>query len=175
FLHGQSGAGPVLCRELARPADPRPDAHGGRAPGAERASRFRPHDGLRPRTGGCLQCPHRGRQSGALRRTRGRPDPQPDRTVPGADAGLRRARGQPRGAAPLLGLMIPAPDAARIAALRAEIERHNHAYYVLDAPTIPDAEFDRLFRELQDLEARYPESITPDSPSQRVGGAPDRK
>ena len=68
--------------------------------------------------------------------------------------------------------MVPAPDAARIAALRAEIERHNHAYYVLDTPTIPDAEFDRLFRELQDLEARYPESITPDSPTQRVGGAP---
>jgi DNA ligase (NAD+) len=68
--------------------------------------------------------------------------------------------------------MIPAPEAARIAALRAEIEGHNHAYYVLDAPTIPDAEFDRLFQELQALEARYPESVIPDSPTQRVGGAP---
>ena len=50
---------------------------------------------------------------------------------------------------------MPAPRqaAARAEALRAEIERHNHAYYVLDAPTVPDAEYDRLFRELQDIEA----------------------
>ena len=58
----------------------------------------------------------------------------------------------------------------RIAQLRAEIERHNHAYYVLDAPTVPDAEYDRLFRELQALEAQHPELLTPDSPTQRVGG-----
>ncbi|GAB4126958.1 MAG: NAD-dependent DNA ligase LigA [Sideroxydans sp.] len=58
----------------------------------------------------------------------------------------------------------------RIAWLRAEIERHNYAYYVLDAPTIPDAEYDKLFRELQALEARHPELVTPDSPTQRVGG-----
>lgn len=61
---------------------------------------------------------------------------------------------------------------ARIIALRREIERHNHAYYVLDAPTIPDAEYDRLFRELQALEAEHPELVTPDSPTQRVGGKP---
>ncbi|HEY6095340.1 MAG TPA: NAD-dependent DNA ligase LigA [Gallionellaceae bacterium] len=60
--------------------------------------------------------------------------------------------------------------AQRIKALRAEIERHNHAYYVLDAPTIPDAEYDRLFRELQSLEAQHPELLTADSPTQRVGG-----
>jgi len=60
--------------------------------------------------------------------------------------------------------------AARIAQLRAEIERHNHAYYVLDAPVVPDAEYDRLFRELQSLETEYPELLTPDSPTQRVGG-----
>lgn len=60
--------------------------------------------------------------------------------------------------------------AARIAQLRAEIERHNHAYYVLDAPTIPDAEYDKLFRELQSLEALHPELAAPDSPTQRVGG-----
>jgi len=60
----------------------------------------------------------------------------------------------------------------RIAQLRAEIERHNHAYYVLDAPTIPDAEYDRLFRELQTLEAQHPELATPDSPTRRVGGKP---
>ncbi|MBS0369673.1 MAG: NAD-dependent DNA ligase LigA [Proteobacteria bacterium] len=61
---------------------------------------------------------------------------------------------------------------ARAAALRAELERHEHAYYVLDAPTVPDAEYDRLFRELQELEAANPELLTPDSPTQRVGGQP---
>jgi DNA ligase (NAD+) len=60
--------------------------------------------------------------------------------------------------------------ADRIRKLRQEIERHNYRYYVLDAPTIPDAEFDRLFRELQALEAHHPELVTPDSPTQRVGG-----
>lgn len=59
---------------------------------------------------------------------------------------------------------------ARIQWLREEIARHDHAYYVLDAPTLPDAEYDRLFRELQALEAECPELVTPDSPTQRVGG-----
>ena len=63
-------------------------------------------------------------------------------------------------------------DLARVTALRQEIERHNHAYYVLDQPTLPDAEYDRLFRELQALEARHPEFFTSDSPTQRVGGKP---
>jgi DNA ligase (NAD+) len=68
---------------------------------------------------------------------------------------------------------MASPDVrARVAELRSEIERHNHAYYVLDQPTIPDAEYDRLFRELQALEAGHPELVTPDSPTQRVGGAP---
>lgn len=58
----------------------------------------------------------------------------------------------------------------RIAQLRADIERYDHAYYVLDAPLVPDAEYDRLFRELQTLEAQYPELLTPDSPTQRVAG-----
>ena len=61
---------------------------------------------------------------------------------------------------------------ARITALRQEIERHNTAYYVLDQPTIPDVEYDRLFRELQALEADHPELVTPDSPTRRVGGRP---
>ncbi|HET7365291.1 MAG TPA: NAD-dependent DNA ligase LigA [Burkholderiales bacterium] len=60
----------------------------------------------------------------------------------------------------------------RAARLRAEIERHNRLYYVEDAPEITDAEYDRLFRELQDLEREHPELATPDSPTQRVGGAP---
>ena len=56
--------------------------------------------------------------------------------------------------------------------LRSELNRHNYAYYVLDEPTVPDAEYDRLFRELQALELAHPEVVTPDSPTQRVGGAP---
>ncbi len=62
------------------------------------------------------------------------------------------------------------PAAARAAELRAQLHHHGHQYYVLDAPTIPDAEYDRLFRELQALEAAHPELLTPDSPTQRVGG-----
>ncbi len=58
----------------------------------------------------------------------------------------------------------------RLSSLRDEIDLHNYRYYVLDAPSIPDAEYDRLFRELQQLEAEYPEYVTPDSPTQRVGG-----
>jgi DNA ligase (NAD+) len=56
--------------------------------------------------------------------------------------------------------------------LRREIEDHNHRYYVLDSPVISDAEFDKLFRELTELEAAHPDLVTPDSPTQRVGGAP---
>jgi DNA ligase (NAD+) len=56
--------------------------------------------------------------------------------------------------------------------LREQIEYHNYRYYALDEPAIPDAEFDRLLRELQALEAQYPQLVTPDSPTQRVGVAP---
>jgi DNA ligase (NAD+) len=62
--------------------------------------------------------------------------------------------------------------ARRVAALREEIGRHDHAYYVLDAPLVPDAQYDALFRELVALEAEHPELVTPDSPTQRVGGTP---
>jgi DNA ligase (NAD+) len=62
--------------------------------------------------------------------------------------------------------------AARAAWLREELARHNHAYYVLDTPTIPDVEYDKLFRELQVIEAEHPELQTPDSPTLRVGGEP---
>jgi DNA ligase (NAD+) len=61
---------------------------------------------------------------------------------------------------------------SRINSLREEIRRHEHLYYVLDAPEIPDAQFDRLMQELKRLEAAHPELITPDSPTQRVGGRP---
>ena len=60
----------------------------------------------------------------------------------------------------------------RIDALKRELERHNHAYYVLDQPTVPDAEYDHLFRELQALESDHPDLRTADSPTQRVGGKP---
>ncbi len=60
----------------------------------------------------------------------------------------------------------------RVEELREQINYHNYLYYVLDAPEIPDAEYDRMLRELQELEQRYPELITPDSPTQRVGAPP---
>jgi DNA ligase (NAD+) len=59
----------------------------------------------------------------------------------------------------------------RIDTLRAEISRHDYQYYVLDQPTIPDRDYDKLFQELLDLEEAFPQLVTPDSPSQRVGGA----
>ncbi len=59
--------------------------------------------------------------------------------------------------------------AKRVEELREQINDHNYRYYVLDDPQIPDAEYDRLFRELQDLEAEHPDLVTDDSPTQRVG------
>jgi len=59
----------------------------------------------------------------------------------------------------------------RILELRAELDQHNYRYHVLDEPSIPDAEYDRLFRELKALEAEHPELVTSDSPTQRVGSA----
>ena len=60
----------------------------------------------------------------------------------------------------------------RIEKLRAEINRHNYRYYVLDDPEVADAEYDGLMRELKALEEEYPRLLTPDSPTQRVGAAP---
>jgi DNA ligase (NAD+) len=69
--------------------------------------------------------------------------------------------------------MPPAPTpAARIADLRRRLEDANHRYHVLDEPDIPDAEYDRLLRELEALEAAHPELATPDSPTRRVGATP---
>lgn len=69
----------------------------------------------------------------------------------------------------------PSPNTARtdaesIEALREEIRRHDYLYYVLDTPEISDALYDQLFRQLKELEAKRPELVTPDSPTQRVGG-----
>jgi len=61
---------------------------------------------------------------------------------------------------------------AEIRSLRDRINYHNYRYYALDDPQITDAEYDRLLRRLQDLEAAHPETVTPDSPTQRVGHAP---
>ena len=68
-------------------------------------------------------------------------------------------------------MSAPVTPEQRAAELRRLLNEHAHAYYVLDAPTIPDAEYDRLFQELQAIEAAHPELLTPDSPTQRVIGA----
>ena len=67
-------------------------------------------------------------------------------------------------------MAVPSAAAERAARLRNDIDSANYNYYVLDAPSIPDAEYDRLFRELQQLELQYPALVTPDSPTQRIGG-----
>lgn len=69
---------------------------------------------------------------------------------------------------------MPEPEQVkkRLAELREQLNLHAYRYYVLDSPLIADAEYDQLFQELLDLEAAHPELVTPDSPSQRVGGAP---
>ena len=69
---------------------------------------------------------------------------------------------------------MSAPKAPRERArhLHEQLHEHNYRYYVLNAPIVSDAEYDRLLRELQELEAAWPELVTPDSPTQRVGAAP---
>ena len=70
--------------------------------------------------------------------------------------------------------MATVPDDVRKEAdkLRAELEHHNYCYYVLDAPEVSDAKYDKLLRRLQELEQEYPELVTPESPTQRVGAQP---
>ena len=69
-------------------------------------------------------------------------------------------------------MTVPIRARQRAADLRAQLNQHNYHYYVLDDPIISDAEYDRLLRELQDLEAEYKELVTADSPTQRVGAEP---
>lgn len=68
--------------------------------------------------------------------------------------------------------MTPAEAHKRADELRRLIEQHNYRYYVLDDPEVPDAEYDRLMRELETVESRFPDLVTPDSPTQRVSGTP---
>ena len=63
-------------------------------------------------------------------------------------------------------------DAAKMQTLRQQLHLHSHAYYTLDQPEIPDADYDKLFQALQSLEEKYPDSIPPDSPTRRVGAKP---
>lgn len=69
-------------------------------------------------------------------------------------------------------MTMEATPAERARQLRDELDAHNHAYFVLDAPRVPDAEYDRLFRELQALESAHPDLVVADSPTQRIGGTP---
>jgi DNA ligase (NAD+) len=69
-------------------------------------------------------------------------------------------------------MAVPRAIVQRAAELRDNIDYHNYRYYSLDDPIVPDAEYDRLLRELESLEQRYPELVTPQSPTQRVGAAP---
>ncbi len=69
-------------------------------------------------------------------------------------------------------MTVPDSIQAEVSQLRREIDEHNHRYYVLDAPVITDEAYDRLFRRLQSLERDYPELVSPDSPTQRVGSEP---
>ena len=71
--------------------------------------------------------------------------------------------------------MTPAKAKKRAEELRGEIAKHDHSYYVLDDPTISDSDYDDLMRELREIEEANPDLITPDSPTQRVGGAPLEK
>src|SRR5215472_14765791 len=64
---------------------------------------------------------------------------------------------------------------ARIEELRQQLREHEYRYYVLDEPTISDFDFDQMMRELKQIEAEHPELITPDSPTQRVGGEPAKE
>ena len=67
---------------------------------------------------------------------------------------------------------VPPDVRKRVEQLREQVDQANYAYYALDAPQISDAEYDRLFRELQQLESDHPDLVTGDSPTQRVGSVP---
>ena len=108
------------------------------------------------------------------------PDPRPDsdtHPAPGSPPapGLEPSTGSgttPPGPTTADAASVTIDAAARARWLRDELHAHNHRYYVLDEPTVTDAEYDQMFRELQALEAAHPELQSPDSPTQRVGAKP---
>ena len=69
-------------------------------------------------------------------------------------------------------MTITAEVSKRIQDLRQQLNTYSHQYYVLDEPSVPDAEYDRLYRELESIEKEFPDSVTADSPTQKVGAAP---
>src|SRR5688500_6913909 len=71
--------------------------------------------------------------------------------------------------------MSAADPSARVKELREQIRQHNYRYYVQDEPSVSDAEYDALMRELRSIEEAHPELVTPDSPTRRVGAAPSEK
>ena len=87
------------------------------------------------------------------------------------EEGVGQAQVRGQGPLPQQGL-VPQQDLQALADLRRQISHHDFLYHSLDAPEIPDVEYDRLFARLEQLEAQYPQCITPDSPTQRVGSAP---
>jgi DNA ligase (NAD+) len=106
-----------------------------------------------------------------------RPDRRPSVAGPRPASGRRSSRaakaaGASDGGGDAILSKLSADPAARAQELRELIDHHSHLYYVLDSPEISYFEFDRLFRELQEVESAHPEMATPDSPTQRVGGAP---
>ena len=95
---------------------------------------------------------------------------EPDNTAPGEAAEEDAAPGDTAGSAVTVE-EATVPARQRHAQLSVELTENNHRYYILDSPTVSDAEYDTMMRELRELEDRYPELRTPDSPSQKVGGA----
>src|SRR5256712_6681831 len=81
-------------------------------------------------------------------------------------------RSQSAKKAPTASTLTKSGARGRIEQLRRRVEHHSYQYYALDSPEISDAEYDRLVRELRTLEERFPDLVTPDSPTQRVGAAP---
>ncbi|MDN5540071.1 MAG: NAD-dependent DNA ligase LigA, partial [Comamonas sp.] len=80
---------------------------------------------------------------------------------------------EPQGQKPSTAIKAGVPESvtSKAAALRAQLHQWAHEYYVLDAPTVPDGEYDRVYQQLEALEGVYPALVTPDSPTQRVIGA----
>jgi DNA ligase (NAD+) len=140
------------------------------------ARRVRPHDTPGLRSGLASGRPSGGRQRPP--RQRGQPEPGSRPAEHSISPAWRREASPPAAS----GRSDCSSEAARsecegarrgsALALRRLIDEANYRYYVLDAPTIPDVEYDRLLRELQDLEAAYPDLLTADSPTLRVGAAP---